>query len=138
MGALGLLTLPRPGFLVAATIVGGLYFGLAGAGHAVRRDKNASEWTAFVTDLFMFLLLATFLGARGFDLVEDLAGHDHGCATGRREGKILASSTARMPVRKIPSNVPAPPMDATGAPSPRILSRLVRSAPISVPMLPAM
>ena len=66
MGALGLLTLPKPGFLVAATIVGGLYYGLAGAGHAVRRDKNASEWTALVTDLFMFLLLATFLGARGF------------------------------------------------------------------------
>jgi hypothetical protein len=66
MGALGLLTLARPSFLVAAAIVGGLYYGLAGAGHAVRRDKNASEWTALVTDLFMFFLLAAFLGARGF------------------------------------------------------------------------
>jgi hypothetical protein len=65
MGALGLLTLPKPGFLVAATIVGGLYYGLAGAGHAARRDNNASEWTALVTDLFMFLLLAAFLGAHG-------------------------------------------------------------------------
>src|ERR1700728_2146089 len=66
MGALGLLTLARPSFLMAAAIVGGLYYGLAGAGHAVRRDKNASEWTALVTDLFMFFLLAAFLGARGF------------------------------------------------------------------------
>ena len=66
MGALGLLTLAKPDFLVAAAIVGGLYYGLAGAGHAVRRDKNASEWTALVTDLFMFFLLAAFLGARGF------------------------------------------------------------------------
>src|SRR6516162_2201959 len=28
-----------------------------------------------------------------------------------------ASKTARMPVKKIPSKVPAPPIDATGAPS---------------------
>jgi hypothetical protein len=66
MGALGLLTLAKPSFLVAAAIVGDLYYGLAGAGHAVRGDKNASEWTALVTDLFMFFLLAAFLGARGF------------------------------------------------------------------------
>ena len=66
MGALGLLTLAKPDFLVAAAIVGGLYYGLAGAGHAVRGDKNASEWTALVTDLFMFFLPAAFLGARGF------------------------------------------------------------------------
>jgi hypothetical protein len=66
MGTLGLLTLPQPGFLMSAAIVGGLYYGLAGAGHATRRDKNASEWMALVTDLFMFALLAAFLGARGF------------------------------------------------------------------------
>jgi hypothetical protein len=65
MGTLGLLTLPKPSFLVAAAIVGGLYYGLAGAGHAVRRAINATEWTALVTDLFMFFLLAGFIGARG-------------------------------------------------------------------------
>ena len=32
----------------------------------------------------------------------------------------LASSTARMPVKKIPSKVPAPPIEATGAPRPWI------------------
>lgn len=66
MGTLGLLTLAKPDFLVAAAIVGGLYYGLAGAGHAARRDKDASEWMALLTDVFMFLLLAGFLGARGF------------------------------------------------------------------------
>ncbi|MGA3140186.1 MAG: DUF6790 family protein [Xanthobacteraceae bacterium] len=66
MGALGLLTLAEPNFLVSAAIVGGLYYGLAGAGHAVRGNKNASEWTALVSDLFMFFLLAAFLGARVF------------------------------------------------------------------------
>src|SRR5712672_3212430 len=47
-----------------------------------------------------------------------------------------ASRTARMPVRKIPSNVPAPPIEATGAPRPVILSRLRRSAPMRVPIEP--
>jgi hypothetical protein len=66
MGALGLLTLAKPNFLVAGAIVGGLYYGFAGAGHIFSRDKNALEWTALVSDLFMFVLLAAFLGARGF------------------------------------------------------------------------
>jgi hypothetical protein len=39
---------------------------------------------------------------------------------------------------QMPSKVPAPPIEATGAPKPHTLSRLVRSAPISVPRLPAM
>src|SRR6516225_1893254 len=58
------------------------------------------------------------------------------CAA-RGRGKRLASSTARMLVKDMPSKVPAPPIEATGAPRPRTLSRLVRSAPISVPRLPA-
>ena len=40
-----------------------------------------------------------------------------------------------MPVRNMPSNVPAPPIDATGAPSPWIFPRLRMSAPRRVPML---
>ena len=51
-------------------------------------------------------------------------------------GEKPASSTAMMPVRKMPSKVPAPPIEATGAPSPGTASRLRRSAPISVPRLP--
>ena len=53
-------------------------------------------------------------------------------------GNQLQSRTATMPVRKTPSKVPAPPIEATGAPSPRIRSRLSRSAPIKVPMQPEM
>jgi hypothetical protein len=48
----------------------------------------------------------------------------------------LAISTATIPIRKMPSKVPAPPIEATGAPSPRMLPRLSRSAPIRVPRLP--
>ena len=54
-----------------------------------------------------------------------------------RDGEARpASSTAKMPVRNMPSNVPAPPMEAIGAPRLPILSRLRISAPISVPMDP--
>src|SRR5262249_37012265 len=59
--------------------------------------------------------------------------------TGRDRGPVmLANSTASIPVIKMPSNVPAPPIEATGAPSPLIRPRLSRSAPISVPRLPLM
>lgn len=48
-----------------------------------------------------------------------------------------ARSAASTPVRKIPSNVPAPPMEATGARSSFSLSRWRISAPMRVPRVPA-
>ena len=50
--------------------------------------------------------------------------------------EMLAIRTARMPTRKIPSNVPAPPIEAIGAPKPCNLSRLSKSAPMRTPRLP--
>src|ERR1700734_787493 len=72
---------------------------------------------------------------RGWQLAlrEDLL---YQAGRGRDGETIPASRTARMPVRKMPSKVPAPPMGATGAPRPLILSRLERSAPINVPIEP--
>ena len=49
-----------------------------------------------------------------------------------------AIRTATMPVRNIPSNFPAPPMLATWVPPSEIFPRFERSAPISVPRVPAM
>src|SRR5258706_1238818 len=63
-------------------------------------------------------------------------GFPYQAGRGREGEAIPASRTARMPVRKTPSNVPAPPIEATGAPRSPILSRLSRSAPISVPIEP--
>jgi len=42
-----------------------------------------------------------------------------------------------MPLRKTPSNVPAPPMLAIGAPRLGMSLRLVKSAPMRVPKVPA-
>jgi len=56
----------------------------------------------------------------------------------RRRAGMLAISTAAMPVRKMPSKVPAPPIEAIGALSSPNLPKFMRSAPINVPREPAM
>jgi hypothetical protein len=61
IGALGFVTLWQPAWLVPAAIVGGLYYGLAGAGHAFRSDRNFNEQTALVTDLLILAVLAIFV-----------------------------------------------------------------------------
>jgi hypothetical protein len=66
MGALGLLTLAKPGFLVPAAVVGGLYYGLAGAGHLLRGHRNFAGQTALVSDFFIFVVFAAFVATRGF------------------------------------------------------------------------
>jgi hypothetical protein len=61
MGLLGIFSLFRTGWIVPAAIVGGLYYGLAGMGHAFRNSKNFKEYVAMVSDLFVFLILAVFV-----------------------------------------------------------------------------
>jgi hypothetical protein len=58
MGMLGLLSLAVPSITLSAAIVGGLYYGLAGALHIGRGEKNFYERFAMVTDLLIFALLA--------------------------------------------------------------------------------
>ena len=64
MGTLGILSLFVPEFLLPAAIVGGLFFGLAGLGHLMRKDRNVKEQVAFVSELAMFALLAGFVASR--------------------------------------------------------------------------
>ncbi len=66
MGTLGLATLAKSGFLVPAAVVGGLYYGLAGVGHILRGGLNLQGWTAMISDLFMFIVLAGFVASRAF------------------------------------------------------------------------
>jgi hypothetical protein len=53
------------GFRVPAAIVGGLYYGLAGLGHAFRGERNAAGQTAMLSDFFIFAVLAAFVALRG-------------------------------------------------------------------------
>jgi diacylglycerol kinase len=50
---------------VPAAIVGGLFYGLAGLGHVVRKERNFKEQAALVSDVAIFLVLAVFVGVRG-------------------------------------------------------------------------
>src|ERR1700721_167699 len=87
---------------------------------------------------FHFLLWGVGRGGNSRGRALSAARHLSAYQAGRgRAGEAIpASKTARIPVRKMPSKVPAPPIEAIGAPRPLILSRLERSAPISVPIEP--
>jgi hypothetical protein len=59
-----LLSLAKPEWVVPAAIVGGLYYGLAGLGHLLRKTRNFKEQTALVSDLAIFVLLAALVASR--------------------------------------------------------------------------
>ena len=61
MGFLGLCTLFWVGWLVPAAVVGGLYYGLAGAGHVFSHYRNAKEYFAMISDGFIFVVLLVFV-----------------------------------------------------------------------------
>jgi hypothetical protein len=62
MGTIGLASLWIPGWVVPAAVAGGLYYGLAGVGHAARGGGNFLEHTAMISDIWIFALLAAFVG----------------------------------------------------------------------------
>jgi hypothetical protein len=61
IGFLGVCSLLRAGWLVPAAIVGCLYYGLAGMGHMFKKGKNAKEYTAMISDEFIFVVLLVFV-----------------------------------------------------------------------------
>jgi hypothetical protein len=61
IGILGICTIFRADWIVPAAIVGGLYYGLAGALHLAHQSKNAKENMAMVSDAFIFLVLVVFV-----------------------------------------------------------------------------
>jgi len=66
IGTVGLLSIAKPGFVLPAAIVGGLYYGLAGVGHLVRKERNLNEQMTLVSDLFIFVVLGVFVATRAF------------------------------------------------------------------------
>ena len=46
---------------IPAAVVGALYYGLAGAGHLIRPERNSIEEIALVSDLLDCMLLGVFL-----------------------------------------------------------------------------
>lgn len=63
IGMLGALSLIHRDWIVPAALAGGLFYGLAAIKHLTRRDRNAVENIATVSDLFIFVVLAGYLAA---------------------------------------------------------------------------
>ena len=61
MGTLGILSVVRSEWVIAAALVGGLYYGLAGFVHLPRKEKNAKEYTAMVSDWLVACVLGWFV-----------------------------------------------------------------------------
>jgi hypothetical protein len=61
IGFLAICSIFRSEWLIPAAIVGGLYYGLAGAGHIFHPCKNAKQYTAMISDWFVFLVLLLFV-----------------------------------------------------------------------------
>jgi hypothetical protein len=59
MGSIALVSLFAPSWVVAAALVGALYYGLAGVSHCFHKGRNKLENVALVSDLFAAAVLAT-------------------------------------------------------------------------------
>jgi hypothetical protein len=60
-GVLGLCTIFNSGWIMPAAIVGGLFYGLAGVGHAFKNERNLFENVAMYSDLFVFVILLAYV-----------------------------------------------------------------------------
>jgi len=64
-GLIAILSLPFVQFLMPAAIAGGLFLGLDGIMHALRRDRNRKETIAMATDLVVAAAVVVFLVGAG-------------------------------------------------------------------------
>lgn len=60
MGLAAMISGFVPSWRTSAAFVGGLYFGIAGVMHAIKKPSTSNEWIALVSDLFVFLLVASW------------------------------------------------------------------------------
>jgi hypothetical protein len=62
-GVVGLLSLAAPSFVLPAALYAAIFYGAAGVGHVLQRDRSANETIAMASDLFVFAVLAIFVAA---------------------------------------------------------------------------
>ena len=61
-GVVGLLSLWMPGFTLPVAISAGIFYGVAGVRHALEQHRSSNETIAMISDLFVFAVLATYVG----------------------------------------------------------------------------
>lgn len=60
-GTVGILSLPRPDFILPSAIGAAIFYGVAGFRHAAQPKRNPKETFAMATDLLAFAVLASYL-----------------------------------------------------------------------------
>ena len=60
-GLAGIMSLFIPEWRTAAAFTGGLYLGIAGVYHIIKKPSTANEVIAMISDLFIFLVMAVYL-----------------------------------------------------------------------------
>jgi len=61
VGTGGILSLLKPEWTAIIAIVGGLYFGIAGVQHVIKKPASVNEGIAMVSDLWIFIVLGLYL-----------------------------------------------------------------------------
>jgi hypothetical protein len=61
MGLIGMLSFLVPEWCTAAALGGGLYMGLAGIQHILKKPDSLNETIAMVSDMIVFLILAAYM-----------------------------------------------------------------------------
>jgi hypothetical protein len=62
-GVVGLMSLYAPTFILPVAISAGIFYGVAGVRHVAERGRSRNESVAMASDLFIFVVLAAFVGA---------------------------------------------------------------------------
>jgi uncharacterized protein DUF6790 len=57
MGAAGVISLFVPQWRMTAAFAGGLYLGIAGINHIIKKPTSSNEWIAMVSDIIIFLVM---------------------------------------------------------------------------------
>ncbi len=60
-GLIGVISLFLPAWRLVSAFGSGLYYGIAGVNHFVRKSPSANETVAMVSDIFIFLALAIYV-----------------------------------------------------------------------------
>ena len=62
-GVVGLASLLAPSFVLPVAVSAAIFYGVAGARHVAERSRSKNETVAMISDLFIFAVLAFFVGA---------------------------------------------------------------------------
>jgi hypothetical protein len=61
LGSIGIISLFLPGWLMASAFAGGLFMGIAGINHMVKKPAGLNEWIAMGSDIFIAVIMAAYI-----------------------------------------------------------------------------